>query len=147
MDTVLRQSKAVCPFLKQSSPATLRALSTAARPKQQQVSSHCGGSMSKLQLLANRCPIMSKAIAVRSAHYGRSPMARSSVAGIRNFNSHAKAAQAKIHTSRAEAARPLEDTVFGRTPKGAFPAIRCHCASSSAGKPVGHLARMLIRAY
>lgn len=123
MDSVLRQSKAVCPFLKKSSPATLRALSTTARPQAQQVSSHCGGSMSNLQLLANRCPIMSKAIAVRSAHHGRSPMApRSAVAGIRAFNSHSKTPQAKIHTSRAENARPLEDTVFGRNPKGEFPA-------------------------
>ncbi|MBE3112806.1 MAG: hypothetical protein IMZ46_20225 [Acidobacteria bacterium] len=116
MDSVLRQSKAVCPFLKKSSPATLRTLSTA-RP-QVSTPSHCGGSMSNLQLLANRCPIMSKAIALRSAHHGRSPMARSAASGVRAFNSHSKTPQAKIHTTRADGARPHEETVFGRAPKG-----------------------------
>lgn len=119
MDSVLRQSKAVCPFLKKSSPATLRALSTNARP-QVASSAHCGGggSMSRLQLLANRCPIMSKAIAVRSAHHGRSAMPKpAGVAGIRGFGSHSKVTQAKIHTSRVEGARPVEEPVFGRSPK------------------------------
>ncbi|PKS11911.1 hypothetical protein jhhlp_001206 [Lomentospora prolificans] len=112
MDSVLRQSKAVCPFLKKSSPATLRALSTAARP---QSSSPCGGTMSKLQLYANRCPIMGKAIAIRSAHYSPTDMAkRSAVAGLRAFNSASKAGRAGIHTSRPEGAR-LEDSLLGRT--------------------------------
>jgi hypothetical protein len=70
--------------------------------------------MSKLQLLANRCPIMGKAIAVRSAHYGRTDMAkRSAVAGLRAFNSAAKVGRAGIHTSRPEGAR-LEDSLFDR---------------------------------
>lgn len=130
MDSVLRQSKAVCPFLKKSSPATLRALSTNARP-QVASSSHCGGggSMSRLQLLANRCPIMSKAIAVRSAHHGRSAMPKpAGVAGIRGFGSHSKVTQAKIHTSRVEGARPVEDPVFGRSPKGTSRLFCCPCA-------------------
>ncbi|KAL2108224.1 hypothetical protein VUR80DRAFT_4089 [Thermomyces stellatus] len=147
MDSVLRQSKAVCPFLKQSSPATLRALSTTAR-RQEQVPSYCGGSMSKLQLLANRCPIMSKAIAVRSAHYGRSVMARSAVAGIRGFNSHSKTAQAKIHTSRAEAARPLEDTVFGRTPKVPPQPANVHAnRDASPAPPVSSAGRFDFEAF
>ncbi|CAI4211477.1 unnamed protein product [Parascedosporium putredinis] len=82
------------PFLKKSSPATLRALSTVVRPQAAATaaSSPCGGTMSKLQLYANRCPIMGKAIAVRSAHYGRADMPkRSAVAGLRAFNSASKA--------------------------------------------------------
>lgn len=117
MDSVLRQSKAVCPFLKKSSPATLRALSTVVRPQAAATaaSSPCGGTMSKLQLYANRCPIMGKAIAVRSAHYGRADMPkRSAVAGLRAFNSASKAGRAGIHTSRPEGAR-LEDSLLGRT--------------------------------
>ncbi|SPN98363.1 probable 5-aminolevulinic acid synthase [Cephalotrichum gorgonifer] len=120
MEPVLRQSKAVCPFLKKSSPGSLRALSTAVRP--QAAPSHCGGSMSKLQLLANRCPIMSKAIAVQTAHHGRpAAMAKvSSVAGVRGFGTGTKAARAKVHTSSSVGARPLEDTLFGRSPE-AYP--------------------------
>ena len=108
MDTVLRQSKAMCPFLKKSSPATLRALSTAVRPKQ--ASSPCGGTMSKLQVLANRCPIMSKAIAVQSAQYGRRAM-MPRAAGLRAFGAHHKASKAGIHTS-SEKVRPVERPMF-----------------------------------
>jgi 5-aminolevulinate synthase len=109
MDTVLRQSKAMCPFLKKSSPATLRALSTAVRPVHQ-VSSPCGGTMSKLQVLANRCPIMSKAIAVQSAQCGRRAM-MPRVAGLRAFGTHHKGARAAVHTSR-ETVRPVESPIF-----------------------------------
>ena len=122
MDSVLRQSKAVCPFLKKSSPATLRALSTVVRPQAAATaaSSPCGGTMSKLQLYANRCPIMGKAIAVRSAHYGRADMPkRSAVAGLRAFNSASKAGRAGIHTSRPEGAR-LEDSLLGRAQGKSF---------------------------
>lgn len=83
MDAVLRQSKAVCPFLKTASPATLRALSTATRSvtgpaaaaadadsclvASPAPSSPCGGTLSKLQLLAHRCPVMGQAMAVQVA--------------------------------------------------------------------------------
>ncbi|CAK7213792.1 mitochondrial 5-aminolevulinate synthase [Sporothrix curviconia] len=79
MDAVLRQSKAVCPFLKKASPATLRALSTASRasaaaPETSSAliaaSSPCGGALSKLQLLAGRCPVMGKAMAVQATRIG-----------------------------------------------------------------------------
>lgn len=111
MDAVLRQSKAMCPFLKQASPATLRALSTTARPQ----ASPCGGAMSKLQLLGSRCPIMGKALAVQSARAGLSGTA-AAIAGIRAFTNHAKNGKAKIHTSRPNEARAM-DGVF--TPRDA----------------------------
>lgn len=60
MESLLKQSKAVCPFLKKTSTSTLRALSTSAS------NSACGGTMSNLTIVAKRCPIMSKAIAVQS---------------------------------------------------------------------------------
>lgn len=106
MDTVLRQSKAMCPFLKKASPATLRALSTSTRPQ----ASPCGGAISKLQLLGQRCPVMGKALAIQSARNGMTGAA--SVVGIRSFSGHAKPGKAKIHTSRSQEARAVDGPVF-----------------------------------
>ncbi|KAJ9299405.1 hypothetical protein DTO271G3_3027 [Paecilomyces variotii] len=61
MEALLNQSRAMCPFLKRTSPSALRSLSTATRP------SPGGGTISNLQTLARRCPVMSKALAVQSA--------------------------------------------------------------------------------
>lgn len=109
MDAVLRQSKAMCPFLKKASPATLRALSTSTRPQ----ASPCGGTISKLQLLGQRCPVMGKALAIQSARVGRAPMAgAAAVAGIRNYSSQSKPGRAKIHTSRSHEARAVDTSMF-----------------------------------
>ncbi|KFH48857.1 5-aminolevulinate synthase-like protein [Hapsidospora chrysogenum ATCC 11550] len=114
MDTIIRQSKAMCPFLKSASPATLRALSTSARPKP----SPCGGAMSKLQLLAHRCPVMGKAMAVQSSKYG-------AAAGLRAMSSQPKSTRAHIHTTRNQEARAMDSTVIqgrdnARYPPGLF---------------------------
>lgn len=61
MEALLRQSKGVCPFLKKTNPAALRALSTTAHQ------SPGGGTISKLQHYAKRCPVMNKGLAVQSA--------------------------------------------------------------------------------
>jgi 5-aminolevulinate synthase len=109
MDSVLRQSKAVCPFLKRASPAALRALSTATRPQ----ASPCGGTISKLQVLARRCPVMGKALAVQSSRIG--PRSSVSVAGLTTFSGHTKTtakAQAHLHTTRAKDARTVEAPLF-----------------------------------
>ncbi|KAK2600299.1 mitochondrial 5-aminolevulinate synthase [Conoideocrella luteorostrata] len=102
MDSVLRQSKAMCPFLKSASPATLRALSTSARPKP----SPCGGTMSRLQVFAHRCPVMGKAMAVQSARNGVT------ATGLRAFSGQAKANKARIHTSRLQEARALDAPIL-----------------------------------
>lgn len=111
MDAILRQSKAMCPFLKSASPATLRAMSTstaAVRPKP----SPCGGTMSKLQLLAHRCPVMGKAMAVQSSKHGMA-------VGLRAISSQAKTAgRANIHTSRKQEARPVESPTLQGRDKG-----------------------------
>lgn len=64
MEALLQQSRSLCPFLKKTSPATLRSLSTSTRPH---TSSPGGGTISNLQVIARRCPIMSKALAVQSS--------------------------------------------------------------------------------
>ncbi|ERF69143.1 5-aminolevulinate synthase [Endocarpon pusillum Z07020] len=61
MEALLHQSKAMCPFLKKTSPATLRSLSTATHH------SPGGGTITNLQFIARRCPVMNKALAVQSA--------------------------------------------------------------------------------
>ncbi|KAA8643105.1 hypothetical protein EYZ11_004999 [Aspergillus tanneri] len=78
MESLLQQSRAMCPFLKRSSPTTLRSLSTATRPSL----SPGGGTMSNLQVLARRCPVMSKALAVQSARLAASKRFTSSAAGV-----------------------------------------------------------------
>lgn len=100
MDSIIRQSKAMCPFLKTASPATLRALSTTARPVPK--ASPCGGTMSKLQLLAHRCPVMGKAMAVQTAtgKFG-------AAAAIRHASN-----KARIHTSANNEARAVDSPVF-----------------------------------
>ncbi|KAG0643912.1 pyridoxal phosphate-dependent transferase [Tuber brumale] len=61
MESLLNQSRKLCPFLKKTSPSTLRALSTSSS-----VNGVGGGTMSNLQIVARRCPVMSKALAVQS---------------------------------------------------------------------------------
>ncbi|KAL4942119.1 hypothetical protein BDV06DRAFT_169009 [Aspergillus oleicola] len=78
MEALLQQSRAMCPFLKRSSPTTLRTLATATRPS----TSPGGGTMSNLQRLARRCPVMSKALAVQSARMTGTKRFTSSAAGV-----------------------------------------------------------------
>jgi len=112
MDAVLRQSKAMCPFLKKTSPATLRSLSTSTSARQ---ASPCGGSMSNLQTIARRCPIMGKALAVQTAKSGKVGLGGVAALGaIRAFSGKASAGKARLHTSPQREARAVEDTLFGR---------------------------------
>ena len=66
--------------------------------------------MSKLQLLARRCPVMSKALAIQSSKAGRVGIrAVAATAGIRTVTGHAsRARRAKIHTTTGKGARPVE---------------------------------------
>ncbi len=93
MEVLIRQSRSMCPFLKKTSPATLRSLSTATRHV-----SPGGGTMSNLQVLARRCPIMGKAMAVQSARAGNSALA-GAFGGVRAYGG-----KAKLHTTRAREA-------------------------------------------
>ena len=73
MESLLNQSRAMCPFLKRTSSATMRTLATTAQPG----SIPGGGTISNLQVVARRCPVMSKALAVQSAR----------MAGTKHFTS------------------------------------------------------------
>ncbi|KAI0976284.1 pyridoxal phosphate-dependent transferase [Xylaria arbuscula] len=115
MDAVLRQSKAMCPFLKKTTPATLRALSTSTRPQ----ASQCGGTISKLQLLGQRCPVMGKALAVQSARVtGKASTPMACPGAARALSGHSRA---KIHTSRPNEARAVDTPVFAPRESVQFP--------------------------
>lgn len=116
MDSVLRQSKAMCPFMKKATAAGLRAMSTAAPT----AVSPGGGAMSKLQVLARRCPVMGKAMAVQSARIGHATGFPSvaAKAGMSTFSGHAKTGKAKLHTSRSQEAQAVDAPVFTGREKG-----------------------------
>ncbi|KAK4569818.1 5-aminolevulinate synthase, mitochondrial [Recurvomyces mirabilis] len=104
MEALLRQSRTMCPFLKKTSPATLRSLSNSANV--QQAAAVGGGAMSNLQIIARRCPVMGKALSVQS---GRN-IASSAMAGafIRTRAYHTKPPRAKLHTTAPKEAQAVD---------------------------------------
>lgn len=121
MDAALRQSKAMCPFMKKATAAGLRAMTTAARPAVAASAttavapSPCGGTISKLQVLARRCPVMGKALAVQSARLGHAgfPAGVASVAGYSTLSGQQrKSGKAKLHTGRPREAQAVEGSLF-----------------------------------
>lgn len=102
MEVLLRQSRAMCPFLHKTSPATLRSLSTSTAVQQ---CSPGGGAMSNLQIVARRCPIMGKALAVQSSRAANAALA-GAFGGSRAY--HAKVPRANLHTTRPEKAQAVD---------------------------------------
>ncbi|DAA79312.1 TPA_exp: 5-aminolevulinic acid synthase [Trichophyton benhamiae CBS 112371] len=116
MESLLQQSRALCPFLKKTAPATLRALSTTTRPS----SSVVGGTITNLQVVARRCPVMGKALAVQSARialrsgearaFGTCPRSAGAAGLVREnlHRAHGKAlcpvSKKGLHTTAAQAA-------------------------------------------
>jgi len=114
MDAVLRQSKTMCPFLKKTSPATLRSLSATSGPTRSYHASPGGGSMSNLQTIARRCPVMGKAMAVQTAKNGKVGLAGlAALKGTRGFSGKTSVGKAKLHTSSAHEARPIDGILIG----------------------------------
>ena len=128
MDSVLRQSKAMCPFMKKATAAGLRAMSTATPT----AVSPCGGAMSKLQVLARRCPVMGKAMAVQSARVGHGAGFPSvaAKAGMSTFHGHAKTSKAKLHTSRPQEAQAVDGAVYTGREKGELACLFCQIAQT-----------------
>ena len=102
MEALLSQSRAMCPFLKKTSPATLRSLSTTAAAAAAHNASRGGSRMSNLQVLAGRCPIMGKALAVQSARSANSALA-GAFGGVRAY--HGKVDRAKFHSTASKEAQ------------------------------------------
>ncbi|KAE9983877.1 5-aminolevulinate synthase, mitochondrial [Venturia inaequalis] len=101
MEALLRQSRSMCPFLKKTSPATLRSLSTTTAHN----ASPGGGRMSNLQVLARRCPVMGKALAVQSSRSGNAALA-GAYGGTRAY--HSKVDRAQFHTGSPKEAQAVD---------------------------------------
>ncbi|KAK4548505.1 5-aminolevulinate synthase, mitochondrial [Oleoguttula mirabilis] len=102
MEALLRQSRAMCPFLNKTSPATLRSMSMSSSVKH---TAPGGGAMSNLQLIARRCPVMGKALSVQSARTGNSALA-GAFGGTRAY--HAKVPKARLHTNAPNQAQAVD---------------------------------------
>ncbi|KAE8355521.1 pyridoxal phosphate-dependent transferase [Aspergillus coremiiformis] len=103
MESLLQQSRAMCPFLKRTSPASLRTLATATRPS----TNYGGGTMSNLQVIARRCPVMSKALAVQSARMVGTKRFTSCAAGVTGLGSkHCRSSPGKrtLHSTSGNGA-------------------------------------------
>ncbi|KAF8545157.1 pyridoxal phosphate-dependent transferase [Trichophaea hybrida] len=109
MEPLLKQSRSLCPFLKKTSPSTLRALSTSSSP------SVGGGTMSNLQIVARRCPVMSKALAVQSVRSStlNSAFGRRAVGGLslqkRNYVVPSKPVKFNSTSNKHAQAADIED--------------------------------------
>ncbi|KAK7703943.1 mitochondrial 5-aminolevulinate synthase [Diaporthe eres] len=160
MDAVLRQSKAMCPFMKKASPATLRALSTSTRPAAKATSSPCGGTMSRLQGLAYRCPVMGKALAVQSAKVG-GISSTSGIAGLSTRSVSTKHAHGSghahghgprmskrcLHSSRSNEARAVETPVIPGREKAHVPHAAPRHPAAPAVYPINADAKFNYEAY
>ncbi|KAK5119982.1 5-aminolevulinate synthase, mitochondrial [Meristemomyces frigidus] len=102
MEALLRQSRAMCPFLNKTSPATLRSMSMSNSVKH---TAPGGGAMSNLQIIARRCPVMGKALSVQSARIGNSALA-GAFGGTRAY--HAKVPKARLHTNAPNQAQAVD---------------------------------------
>jgi 5-aminolevulinate synthase len=115
----------MCPFLHKTSPATLRSLSTTAAA---QNVSPGAGSMSNLQVLARRCPIMGKALAVQSARSGNSALG-GVFGGVRAY--HSRVHRARLHTSAPKEAQAVE--LDNLRAKGGMSRLLCLASASLGG--------------
>ncbi|KAI4618752.1 5-aminolevulinate synthase, mitochondrial [Alternaria ethzedia] len=105
MEALLRQSKSMCPFLHKTSPATLRSLSTTTTAAARQEVAPGAGSMSNLQVIARRCPIMGKALAVQSSRNGNNALA-GAFGGVRAY--HTRVNRARLHTTASKEAQAVD---------------------------------------
>lgn len=127
MEALLHQSKGVCPFLKKTSPATLRTLSTSTRQ------SPGGGTLTNLQFIARRCPVMNKALAVQSARIS----SRRSYTNLATSTGVVKSLlEKKLHTS-AEKKASVEQNVFRPAQQGMPSQLSCiaSCLTFTAPLP------------
>ena len=114
MESLLQQSRAMCPFLKNTSPTALRSLATATRPAPEG-----GRTVSNLHTVARRCPVMSKALAVQSARL--SPTKRFStaatVAGVKSLRTCP--VKRDLHTTSGNGAS-LNPGTYERNERGVY---------------------------
>jgi 5-aminolevulinate synthase len=108
----------MCPFLKKTSPGTLRTLSTATRH------SPGGGTITNLQFIARRCPVMNKALAVQSARMRTSTYTTAvpTVGVVKSMMAK------KLHTS-AEKKANVDTRIYRKDDEGTFARFRRCCVA------------------
>lgn len=112
MEALLNQSRSLCPFLHKTSPTALRALCTPAIAN----ASPGGGAISNLQVVARRCPVMSKALAVQSARIASTRAFSTFASGVAGVTKDAKALRVvagkkRFHTSTSKNTKIDPDVV------------------------------------
>lgn len=112
MEAALRQSVAVCPFMKRTTPSQLRCLSSSSAPT---------GVMSRLQSYGSKCPVMGKAMSLQSRS-GNASAAIRSVVGATARSYHSKTSKADIHTSSQAKARAVDVNIIRNEAGEPFPA-------------------------
>jgi hypothetical protein len=108
MESLLSQSRAMCPYLKKTSPATLRSLSTATHQ------SPGGGTITNLQFIARRCPVMNKALAVQSARIRTATYTKAAT----RAGTAKSLLEKKLHTSAEKKASVDTTKVFNNRQQG-----------------------------
>ncbi|WPG97640.1 5-aminolevulinate synthase [Acrodontium crateriforme] len=137
MEALLHQSRAMCPFLKKTSPATLRSLSTRSSSAVQPAAPG-GGAMSNLQIIARRCPVMGKAISVQSARHGNNPLA-GAFGGSRAYHAKVSPRAAHLHTTASKEARAVDlPHVRREHVPFAAPSARSAASTASVQQPSSH---------
>ena len=109
MEALLKQGRSACPFLKRTSTAALRTLSTTNRPV-----SPGGGAMSNLQVLARRCPVMGKAMVAQSARSTHARIGAASIGGLGSgcpSDKRTYYSKADFHTTASQKATVSETVV------------------------------------
>ncbi|KAL9093185.1 MAG: hypothetical protein Q9159_000362 [Coniocarpon cinnabarinum] len=99
----LRSSKAVCPFLRKTSPSQLRLLSSTSAPT---------GVASRLQQYGQKCPIMGPAMATQSARMSHVTLMRTALGTARSYHTANKTARANLHTGNAHKAQAVDVNIL-----------------------------------
>ena len=95
----LRTSKAVCPFLKKTSPSQLRLLSSASAPT---------GIASRLQNYGQKCPVMGPALATQSTRMSHATLMKTALGTARAYHTGSKTSKANLHTGNVNKAQAVD---------------------------------------
>lgn len=99
----LRSSKAVCPFLRKTSPSQLRLLSSASAPS---------GVASRLQNYGQKCPVMGPALAVQGSRMSHAAVMKTALGTARAYHSASKTSKANLHTGNANKAQAVDVNIL-----------------------------------
>ena len=104
----LRTSKAVCPFLRKTSPSQLRQLSSANAPT---------GVASRLQAYGQKCPVMGPALAKQQiSKLSHASLMRTALSTARAYHAIGKTSKAGLHTGNTNKAQAVDVNILRQDP-------------------------------